>query len=169
MFYVTGMDWDFSIERNREGLLGAIMGLFALIGLVEGSVIDRLSRPLYRKVLGQVRSAEAAVRRLIIVMARDIVVEPRPKRPRPAGLIRSRKGTFQGKSSSQSGSGQSKSRPPSFPLCDPQKRSDAGQASSPAAEIQWPRAPHPCLGSRSADSGVPSRIDPSTRTRSAAG
>ena len=123
------MDWDFSIERNREGLLGAIMGLFALIGLTEGGMVERLSRPLYRKVLGQVRSAEAAVRRLIIVMARDIKVEPRPKRPRPAGLIRSRNGTFQSKSPSKSGSGkgQSKSRPPSFPLCDPQKRSDAGR------------------------------------------
>ena len=90
------MDWDFSIERNREPLLPHIVGLFALIGLVEGGMVERLSRPLYRKVLRILRSAESAVRRLIVVMARDIVVESRPKRPRPAGLVRSRKGTFQG-------------------------------------------------------------------------
>jgi hypothetical protein len=124
MFYVTGMDWDYSIERNREGLLGAIMGLFALIGLTEGGVVERLSRPVYRKVLGQLRSAEAAVRRLI-VMARDIKVEPRPRRPMPKGLARSRKGRFQ-----STGQGHSKAngtRGASFPLCDPQKRSDAGR------------------------------------------
>jgi hypothetical protein len=92
-------------------------------------MVERLSRPLYRKVLSQLKSAEAAVRRLIIVMARNIVVEPRPKRPRPKGLFRARNGTFQ----SKNGSGQNESkvkrnsRPPSFPLCDPQKRSDAGQ------------------------------------------
>ena len=79
------MDWDFAIERNREMLLGAVVALFALIGLAEGGMVERLSRPVYRKVLGHVKAAEAAVRRLIIVMARNIVVEPRPKRPAPKG------------------------------------------------------------------------------------
>jgi hypothetical protein len=125
------MDWNFSIERNRESLLGVVAALFALIGLAEGGMVERLSRPLYRKVLGQLRSAEAAVRRLIIVAARDIKVKPRPKRPMPKGLMRSRKGTFQSKSgfgqSESKAKGERKSRPPSFPLCDPQRRSDAGQ------------------------------------------
>jgi hypothetical protein len=123
------MDWDFATERNRERLLGAVLALFTLIGLVEGGMVERLSRPLYRKVLGQLRSAEAAVRRLIIVAARNIKVEPRPKRPMPKGLFRSKKGTFQSKSgqSESKAKGERKSRPPSFPLCDPQRRSDAGQ------------------------------------------
>ena len=124
------MDWDFSIKRNREDLLGVVAALFAMISLTEGGMIERLSRPLYRKVLRQLRSAEAAVRRLIIVAARNIKVEPRPKRPRPKGLFRSRKGTFQSADPGKSGSGkgQSKSRPPSFPLCDPQRRSDWGRS-----------------------------------------
>ena len=125
------MDWDFAIDRNRERLLGAVLALFTVIGLVEGGMVERLSGPLYRKVLRQVRSAEAAVRRLIIVAARNIKVEPRPKRPMPKGVYRSRKGTFQSKSGSgQSESkakGERKSRPPSFPLCDPQRRSDWGR------------------------------------------
>jgi hypothetical protein len=129
MFYGICMDWDFAIERNREPLLRHILGLFTLIGLTEGGVVERVSRPLYRKVLGRLRSAEAAVRRLIIVAARNIVVEPRPKRPRPTGLVRSRNGKFQGKNSGRAdpGKSQSKSRPPSFPLCDPEKRCDAGR------------------------------------------
>src|SRR5262245_24842659 len=124
MFHKTHMDWDFAIERNRERLLPAVLALFTLIGLVEGGMVERVSQRVYRKVLGRVKAAEAAVRRLIIIAARNIVVEPRPKRPRPAGLIRSRNGTFQSKDSGQrsAGNGQSKreSRPPSFQLCDPQ-------------------------------------------------
>ena len=124
------MDWDFSIERNRALLLPIIVGLFAKIGLTEGGMVERLSRPLYRKVLIRLRSAESAVRRLIIVMARNIVVEPRPKRPMPKGLQRSRKGTFQskGQGSGKGGSGKGqKPRKPSFNLFDPERRSDAGQ------------------------------------------
>ena len=52
------MDWDFSIERNRGMLLPHIVGLFAMIGLVEGGTVERLSRPLYRKVAGLLRAAE---------------------------------------------------------------------------------------------------------------
>ena len=119
------MDWDFAIERNRDPLLGFVMGLFAKIGLTEGGLVERLPRPVYRAVLVTLKAAESAVRRLIIVAARDIVVKPRPKRPAPAGLVRSGKGTFQSKSNSQ-GQGR-KPRSPSFQLCDPEKRSDAGK------------------------------------------
>jgi len=120
------MDWDFAIERNRERLLGAVLALFTLIGLVEGGMVERLSQRVYRKVLREVRSAEAAVRRLIIIAARDIVVTPRPKRPAPKRPSRSSNGKFQGKEKSKA-QDESKSRPPSFPLCDPQRRSDWGR------------------------------------------
>ena len=150
------MDWDFSIERNRGMLLAHIVGLFAMIGLVEGGMVERVSRPLYRKVLAILRSAESAVRRLIIVMARDIKVEPRPKRPMPKGLIRSRKGTFQSKGHGKSGSAKAKAkaaRPPS--TCSTRKGAPIPARSSPPPAAQGPRAPHPCLRLRSADSGVP--------------
>jgi len=121
------MDWDYSIERNRGELLPVVLGLFAMIGLTEGGMVERLSRPLYRKALRILRSAEAAVRRLIVVMARDIKVEPSPNRPRPAGLVRSRNGRFQGKDSGKDNGQARKTRRPSFKFCDPQKRSDAGK------------------------------------------
>src|SRR5262245_66315368 len=98
------MDWDYAIERNRESLLGVVTALFTMIGLAEGGMVERLSQPLYRKVLGKVKAAEAAVRRLIIVAARNIVVAPRPKRSKPKRLFRSRKGRFKSANSNKSGS-----------------------------------------------------------------
>ena len=78
------MDWNFAIERCRVPLLGIVVELFAEIGLTEGGTIERVSKPLYRYVLGILRTAESAVRRLIIAAARDIVVEHKPRRPAPA-------------------------------------------------------------------------------------
>jgi hypothetical protein len=155
MFYFVSMDWDFSTERNRSMLLPHIAALFAMIGLVEGGSVERVSRPLYRKVSGLLRSAESAVRRLIIVMARNIKVEPRPKRPMPKGLTRSRKGTFQGKNQ---GNAKAEDQPrdrkpskPSFNLFDPERRADFGKVrrrrrkgrrSEPRVHVFYPSNPH---------------------------
>src|SRR5262245_19432225 len=108
LFYGAWMDWDLAIERNREPLLRIIAALFAMIGLSEAGAIERLSRPVYRAVLLVQRPAEAAVRRLVIVAARGMVVKPSPVRPAPAGL------TIAGKSGARV----------SFRLFDPRKRFD---------------------------------------------
>jgi hypothetical protein len=100
------MDWTLAISRNRDPLLRIVMDLFALIGLVEGGTVERLARPLYRTVLGLLQPAEAAVRRLIVVVAKGMVVKLRPPRPAPVGLKRS-------------GQGQGRI---SFRLFDPRKR-----------------------------------------------
>jgi hypothetical protein len=102
------MDWDRAIERNREPLLRIVAALFAMIGLSEAGQVERLSRPVYRAVLLVLRPAEAAVRRLIIVAARGIVVKSSPVRRTPAGLAITGKG--QGRVS--------------FRLFDPRKRFD---------------------------------------------
>src|SRR5262245_22793613 len=102
------MDFDLAIERNREPLLRIIAALFAMIGLSEAGAVERLSQPIYRAVLRVLRPAEAAVLRLIIIVARDIVVKPSPLRPAPVGLTISGKG--QGRVS--------------FRLFDPRKRFD---------------------------------------------
>jgi hypothetical protein len=86
------MDWAKAIERNREPLLRIVATLFAMMGLTESGAVERVSRPVYRAVLGVLRPAEAAVRRLIIVAARGMVVKPRQRRPAPAGLKISGKG-----------------------------------------------------------------------------
>jgi hypothetical protein len=102
------MDWDLAIERNREPLLRIIAALFAMIGLTEAGAVERLSRPVYRAVHLVLRPAEAAVRRLIIVAARGMVVKSSPVRPAPVGLAIAGKG--QGRVS--------------FRLFDPRKRFD---------------------------------------------
>lgn len=80
------IDLTTAIERNQRALSRLVAWMFARIGLGEGRGVDRLSRPLYRAVLRLLCPAESAVRRLIVAMARDLVVKPRPPRPAPAGL-----------------------------------------------------------------------------------
>src|SRR6188768_970954 len=82
VFYAAHMDYrtrNFAIECNRERLVSVVVELFAMIGLTEGAMVERVSRPVYRKVQRILRSAESARRRLIIASARDIVVEPTPQ------------------------------------------------------------------------------------------
>jgi hypothetical protein len=109
MFYTACMDWDLAIERNRQPLLRIVLALFALIGLAEGGSVERLAWPLYRAVLRVLRPAEWAVRRLIVVAARNLVVKPYPTRKAKLGLKIS---------------GKSKGGRVSFRLFDPRKRFD---------------------------------------------
>ncbi|QKV19261.1 hypothetical protein [Oricola thermophila] len=111
-------DWAMAIERNRRDLLRILRDLFALAGLDLGTAAEPASGPLatpeadaasftlppvlpatlpryavlhIRRIL---RSAEAAVRRLIVIAARDIEVQVRhapalkPKTERSAGEAR---------------------------------------------------------------------------------
>jgi hypothetical protein len=48
----------------------------------------RLPRPLHRAVLSVLRPAESALRRLIVIAARGMVVKPTPARPIPAGFVK---------------------------------------------------------------------------------
>jgi hypothetical protein len=57
-----------------------------------GLASERLPRPVYRAVMLVLRPAESAVRRLIIIAARDVVVKPSPSRPMPKGLSIAKKG-----------------------------------------------------------------------------
>ena len=80
------MDWDNIIERNRERLLAVLAPLFAIFGF-DPRRAD-LPRHMYRALLITLRPAESAVRRLIIIAARGILVKLRLSASRafPAGL-----------------------------------------------------------------------------------
>ncbi len=99
------MDWNRAIERNSEALKDIIEVLFAMLGLVGEATVARFPRSVHSGVLRVLRPAESAMRRLIVIAARGLVVKPAPSRPMPAGPI--------GK-----GGG---SRRPSFQLFDPRK------------------------------------------------
>jgi hypothetical protein len=99
------MDWTRAIERNRDALTGIIAALFAMLGLQAGGTVGRIERRLHSAVLRVLRPAESAVRRLIVIAARGLVVKPAPSRPIPAGGI----------------AGKGGARRPVFPLFDPRK------------------------------------------------
>ena len=99
------MDWARAIERNSEALKGIVEALFAMLGLAGEATRLRIPHSLHRAVLRVLRPAESAVRRLIVIAARGLVVKLAPSRPMLAGPI--------GK-----GGG---NRPPSFQLFDPRK------------------------------------------------
>ena len=100
------MDWDLAIKRNSEALKGIIADLFALLGLDGTDAALRIPRSLHSAVLGVLRPAESAVRRLIVIAARGLVVTVAPSRPMAKGQI------------IRKGGG---SRPPSFQLFDTRK------------------------------------------------
>jgi hypothetical protein len=106
------MDWNLAIEKNREALKRIVAMLVAMAGLGTGhsAIAGRQSEPaqaadgptapdcllptahcrmllprhLHRAILRLLRPAESAARRLVIVMARGLVVTLPPARPRKA-------------------------------------------------------------------------------------
>ena len=113
MFYTKegNLDWALAIERNTEALKGIVASLFAMLGLENDAPGLRLPRSVHSAVLRVLRPAEYAMRRLIVIAARGLVVKlaaSRPiSRPLPAGPI--------GKG------GQGSPSRPSFQLFDPRK------------------------------------------------
>ncbi len=81
------MDWARAIERNSEALKGIVAALFAMLGLAGDATLARIPQSLHRAVLRVLRPAESAVRRLVVIAARGLVVKPVPPRPKPAGPI----------------------------------------------------------------------------------
>ena len=79
------MDWDLAIKRNSEALKDINAVLFALLGLDGTDAASRIPRSLHSAALGVLRPAESAVRRLIVIAARNVVVKLAPSRPIPQG------------------------------------------------------------------------------------
>jgi hypothetical protein len=99
----TCWSWEGVIERNT-GLLKPIIA--ALFVLLEGAA--RLKPGVYRRVLRLLRPTESAVRRLIVIAARGVVVKPVAVRAMPFGPI--------------TGRGEGKCLRSSFQLFDTRKR-----------------------------------------------
>jgi hypothetical protein len=99
------MDWARAIKRNSEALKGIVEALFAMLGLSGTDIVARIPQPLHRAVLRLLRPAESAVRRLVVIAARGLVVKLATSRPIPAGPIIGKGGHSR----------------PSFQLFDPRK------------------------------------------------
>ena len=101
------MDWDHAIRRNSEVLAGIVETLFVMLGLVGEATVSRIPWPAYRAVLRVLRPAESALRRLIVVAARGLVIAPAVSRSKRARGIKKKC---------------LHPRVPSFQLFDPQPR-----------------------------------------------
>jgi hypothetical protein len=109
------MDWPkAAIEMNRDALIGVVATLFAMLGLAGDAVIGRIPRPLHSTILRVLRPAEAALRRLIYVMARDVKLKPRADNAKPVGKIE------------KTGKGTGKPRRPLFRIDDPRPPVEPG-------------------------------------------
>jgi hypothetical protein len=82
------MDWEKAIEINKIALIRIVAELIAMVGIAS----ERLPRPVYRAVMLVLRPAESAVRRLIVIAARGVVVEPSPSRSKSKGSSTAKKG-----------------------------------------------------------------------------
>jgi hypothetical protein len=69
------MDWAAQIDRNRLALISIVATLFAMVGL------GRVVTGLRLEILRTLRPAESAVRRLIVMAARGVVVKPTVSMP----------------------------------------------------------------------------------------
>jgi hypothetical protein len=81
------MDWAKAITRNSEALRAIVESLFAMLGFAGNVAPGRIAQALHTAVLRVLRPAESAVRRLIVIAARGLVVKAAPSRPMPAGKI----------------------------------------------------------------------------------
>jgi hypothetical protein len=94
------MDWNLAIEKNREALKRILAMLVAMAAASGAANLQTDARPatlprhLHRFVLRLLRPAESAVRRLIIVAARGLVVKLPPPRVRKPKAIRNRSNGF---------------------------------------------------------------------------
>ena len=80
------MDWPLAIERNRTALVDIVAKIFAMLGLTVGGNVDRLPPAVRAMVLRLLQPAESALRRLIVVVAHGLILEPTPSRPMSKGL-----------------------------------------------------------------------------------
>jgi hypothetical protein len=133
MFYVVCMDTPqhtsriYAIESNRERLLEVVADLFAMIGLTAGGMVEKVPRPLYRKVRRLLVSAESCVRRLVVSAARGVVVEPGPQPQPPASKERTGESKAAKSQEQENGNGSPKrTRRLLFNLFDRPRRKDWG-------------------------------------------
>ena len=69
------MDWNLAIKRNSEALKAIVDALFAMLRLGGDDTVSRIPPRLHRAVLRVLVPAESAVRRLIVIAARGLVVK----------------------------------------------------------------------------------------------
>jgi len=71
-------NWARAIEKNREDLISVVTTLFVMAGIRTGKTVTVLPRFMHRRILGLLRPAEYAARRLILMAACKLAVIAAP-------------------------------------------------------------------------------------------
>jgi hypothetical protein len=79
------MNWKGAIEINKAALIRIVAGLATLVAAQGG--VRRLPLPVYQMIARVLLPAESAVRRLIVIAARGLVVALPAVRVLPKGLV----------------------------------------------------------------------------------
>ena len=80
------MDWTKALERNRDALAAILLALAEMLRFGTGET-GRITRELRRAVLRLLQPAESAVRRLIVIAARGLVVTLAKARRQSVGRV----------------------------------------------------------------------------------
>ena len=110
------MDWNTAIETQRTALQGLLTVMFGVIGVQAGGSVGVVSRRVRLLVLRMLGPAEAALRRLVFLRARDM-----PDEEYVRGPARDKK--------KKRGNARSKSR--AFPLFDAQRKTRRARRKHP--------------------------------------
>ena len=80
MYSAEGIDWNAVVDRNRRLLTRVVEMLFSLVtGLDEGKAVTTLPRRTRDYIHRILRPAESALRRLIVIAARDMKLDDATK------------------------------------------------------------------------------------------
>ncbi len=115
MFTSAQHIWDASVERNTAALRVVVAELVGLLGAYGGMEAVRVPRVVRSIMLRVLRPAEAALRRLIVIAARDVRVDFLPRKTKPLQSVT-------GEGLSRTSTPRVPSRMP-FQLIDPRRRS----------------------------------------------
>ncbi len=87
MFTSAQQIWDASVARNTLALKLVVVELIGLLGAYGGMEAVRVPRVVRSIMLRVLRPAEAALRRLIVIAARDVRVDFLPRKTKPLQFI----------------------------------------------------------------------------------
>ncbi len=111
---------DGAAEIQRRGLLRVVLGLFATLRILGvGAEASLLTRGLRRSLWVSLRPVESAVRRLIVVASREMVVPDYVAPEAKAAAVKKKRGAPSGKAEKTATA--RRGRIPAFLLIDPRK------------------------------------------------
>ncbi len=76
MFTSFKQIWDGALARNAAALAGVVAELLAVLSVYGGMDAVKVSRAVHSRIIRVLRPAESALRRLILIAARDVIASP---------------------------------------------------------------------------------------------